>query len=420
MKQIRTTRTTTVTFDFLDIRLTSCIWQTRKSTLFCLRNWTSTGLFNCGWLFADLFDVSLLALLTVQSMAPPFDLHALGTGQPDGNINEDFSYYNYNFFNYHVPTLAPSVATYSGSHDLLFTNTAPASDSAAGFNIGREESYFCGEASKYVEIDHQSLPSYPECYLPFGKLDAGKFMQDGSIEIERMPDGVPAELQLPAGYWLSGQINEPRMEAAEQGKKYLPPSPLPFGSHQTSNSTPTSGHATRVSSLELEDESAEDLNNSIIEDITSWPAAEILFPAIEVHKSFVSAESPCRTHQSIFKEVSKNGIYRKRKRSAEPSKFSAEIRISKKIPTDGKHLKKKAWLGTFATPAQKERALDVGKYFLSAKKKKKFSNPESEAILSAFENHLQQLPLTELVEAVTKLAKYYGEKGSLPQSLDCL
>jgi hypothetical protein len=67
-----------------------------------------------------------------------------------------------------------------------------------------------------------------------------------------------------------------------------------------------------------------------------------------------------------------------------------------------------------------ERALDVGKYFLCAKKNKTFSNPKSKAVLSPFEDHLQALPLTELVETVTKMAKHYGEKGSLPQNLNDL
>ncbi|KAG0561314.1 hypothetical protein KC19_9G054500 [Ceratodon purpureus] len=105
--------------------------------------------------------------------------------------------------------------------------------------------------------------------------------------------------------------------------------------------------------------------------------------------------------------------YRKRKRIPYTcNRFCCEIRISKKIPRDGKYLKQKAWLGTFATPAQKGRALDVGKYFLCTKKKKTFFDPKSEAALSAFKD-FQALPLTELVETVVKLARLYSEKGSM-------
>ena len=124
--------------------------------------------------------------------------------------------------------------------------------------------------------------------------------------------------------------------------------------------------------------------------------------------------------EQTLKEVSKKGICGKRKRRDELSnKQGCEIRISKKIPRDGRYLKEKAWLGTYATPAQRGRAHDVGTYFLCTKKKKTFSDPESEEKLSAF-NFLREQPLAELVETVTKLAKYYGENGSLPPCLDSM
>ncbi|KAG0612384.1 hypothetical protein M758_6G023100 [Ceratodon purpureus] len=127
-------------------------------------------------------------------------------------------------------------------------------------------------------------------------------------------------------------------------------------------------------------------------------------------------ERSCRTsfvakkQIDMLKEVLKGKVNRKRKRSVESNRNPCEIRISKKIPRDGKYLKEKAWLGTFVTLAQKGRALDVGKYFLCTKKKKTFFDPKSEATLSAFKD-LQALPLTELVKSVTKLAKHYGSEA---------
>jgi hypothetical protein len=69
-------------------------------------------------------------------------------------------------------------------------------------------------------------------------------------------------------------------------------------------------------------------------------------------------------------------------------------------------VKAKVWLGTFAMLAQVERALDVQKYFLSAKKKKISSNSKSKAVLFAFKDHLQALPLTKHVETMAKITKH--------------
>ncbi|KAG0612385.1 hypothetical protein M758_6G023200 [Ceratodon purpureus] len=156
------------------------------------------------------------------------------------------------------------------------------------------------------------------------------------------------------------------------------------------------------------------------------PGVEALLPPVtrsaRMWPGYVRVVCACNRFKSkidMLKGLSKRGTHGKRKRSAETAKYSCEIRISKKIPRDDKYLKEKLWIGTFATPAQKGRALDVGKYFLCTKKKKTFFDPKSEAALSAFKD-LQALPLTELVETVIKLAKHYGENGSLPRSLDDL
>jgi hypothetical protein len=324
----------------------------------------------------------------------PFEMQAFGTGQPVEFIYEDSHALIFNS----VPTTVPTDVTDSGSHDFL--NNATALNSAL-FLCERHESY----SSSFWEETLENLLSFLDHRPPEGTLDTIDTMYSGS-DGGRTSDGVLGE--LPHENW-------PWMET-EQENSCLPlPSASPCDSVQDSDSTLTSG-PTMTTSPE-QGGSVEDPTN-LLEGVTSWPAPA-LFPAIE-DNSFMSAASPCQTQQSTFEEVSKKERTGKRRRSAESNKHSCEIRISKKIPRDGRYLKEKAWLGTFATLAERGRALDVGKYFLSAKKNKTFSDPNSKAVLAAFEDHLQALPLSELVEAVTKLAKHYGENDSLPQSLDSL
>lgn len=93
-------------------------------------------------------------------------------------------------------------------------------------------------------------------------------------------------------------------------------------------------------------------------------------------------------------------------------RYVCETRIMMKMQKKKNKLIRKVWLGTYKTQAQAARALDVGKFFFNSKETKSFYNPDSETILSNLSYLLAQ-PLEELVGNVKKLAKHYGENGSL-------
>lgn len=93
-------------------------------------------------------------------------------------------------------------------------------------------------------------------------------------------------------------------------------------------------------------------------------------------------------------------------------RYVCEMRVMMKLQKEKNKSIGKVWLGTYKTEAQAARALDVGKYFFNSKEVKSFSDPNSETILSKLSYLLAQ-PLEELVESVKKLAKDYGENGSV-------
>ena len=92
-------------------------------------------------------------------------------------------------------------------------------------------------------------------------------------------------------------------------------------------------------------------------------------------------------------------------------KYACEMRIKTKMQKEKNKPIRKVWLGTYQTQAQAARALDVGKFFFNGKVIKTF-NPNSEAVLSKV-SYLLALPLEELVKKVQKLARHYGENGSV-------
>lgn len=101
-------------------------------------------------------------------------------------------------------------------------------------------------------------------------------------------------------------------------------------------------------------------------------------------------------------------------------KWTCEIRISTKIPKDIELSKRKLWLGTFATPYQAAKALDVGRYLLSVKKfhtpPEKFfeTHPQTFEKLKKFKERLRAQPLTaKLLQRVKDLAEHYGKHDSL-------
>lgn len=95
-------------------------------------------------------------------------------------------------------------------------------------------------------------------------------------------------------------------------------------------------------------------------------------------------------------------------------KYVCEMRVMKKIQLEKKKIIKKVWLGTYQTQAQAARALDVGKYFFNAKETKTFFDPNIESMLSTLGQQLLAQPLEVLVVNVKKLAKHYGNHGTLP------
>jgi len=112
----------------------------------------------------------------------------------------------------------------------------------------------------------------------------------------------------------------------------------------------------------------------------------------------------------------------KKKKNAD--KWTSEIRISKKIRKDDNFKKSKLWLGTFDTPEAAARALHVGRFLLSEKKKKKKQtdnianfDQNSKIILSRCKDSLREKTLNaDLLQEVWELANVYGKNGSLPSS----
>lgn len=92
------------------------------------------------------------------------------------------------------------------------------------------------------------------------------------------------------------------------------------------------------------------------------------------------------------------------------NKWTCETRVMKKRRQKNSKYSK-VWLGTYETPVQAARALDVGKFFFCAKKNKNFYDPRSKSILEGFFSHLVSQPLEVLVINVKKLAQHYGLYG---------
>jgi hypothetical protein len=92
------------------------------------------------------------------------------------------------------------------------------------------------------------------------------------------------------------------------------------------------------------------------------------------------------------------------------NKWTCETRVMKKRRKENSKYSK-VWLGTYETPVQAARALDVGKFFLCAKTNKNFYDPRSKSILEGLFSHLVTQPLEELVMNVKKLAQHYGLYG---------
>lgn len=319
----------------------------------------------------------------------PFEMYASATGQPDF-VQPDF---------YSIPCLVDH--TRNSGQLLMYNMAAPYSA------MSYRKENFGAVVPGYVEPVEIFGPRYPE-YCPPDRLilDSDQI----PLHVNGSNGGQPVSVNMFEERDFREFIfsDHQRMGTEQDTGHSTLPTPS-FESVQVSDSSTLVPDAKLTSSPEQEEDSAEELYKSL-ENITSWPALE-LYPAIEDY-SFISAS------QVMLEGVATKENSRKRSTKL---KYQCEIRISKKlIPKHVKYSKGKAWLGTFGTPDQKGRALDVGKFYLCTRKKKTFHDPNSEAILSAIEDHLRALPLPERVEKVMKLAKYYGEKGSLPESLSSL